>query len=242
MSPTSIPPSFPHPCGHSFWDRLCADTDNRDGGAQQSQSAQPAACSLQRVWAMHTTITADSKQDSKGGRCVQRSIRYPKQKCRVNSRLFFLFKGNRKSKSLLRSSSASYSSTGLTPMRRAPGFSRCPQPSAGDSNFLFQVGQRMQSSSQLGKAGVASFTCTAREELGGLLPLDRTWTPLPASIVHTSCPVHAFKDRDYSEKTPTQTTKTALLPRRKGQRGGLQQHKPHPVSINQTTQRRAALA
>lgn len=63
--------------------------------------------------------------------------------------------------------------------------------------------QKDVGSSQLGRAGVASFTCTAREELGGLPLRDRTRNPLPAPIAHTSRPIHAFKGRDCSKK-PTQ--------------------------------------
>lgn len=39
---------------------------------------------------------------------------------------------------------ASCCSTGLTSMRKAPAFSSCPQPPAGNSNLLLQVGLRVQ--------------------------------------------------------------------------------------------------
>lgn len=131
-------------------------------------------------------------------------------------------------------------------MRKVAGFSRRPQPPAWNSNLLFQVGQRMQrdvGSSQLGRARVASSTCTAREEPEGLLLQGRTRNPLPAPIARASCPIHTFKGRDCSKKTHTNSSeepKTAPLPRKKGQRGGLQHHKPHPVRINQTTKRRSS--
>lgn len=64
--------------------------------------------------------------------------------------------------------------------------------------------QRDAGSSQLGRARVASSTCTAREEPEGLLLQGRTRNPLPAPIVRASCPIHTFKGRDCSKKT-TQT-------------------------------------
>lgn len=61
--------------------------------------------------------------------------------------------------------------------------------------------QRDVGCSQLGRAGVASFICTAREELGGVPLQDRTRNPLPTPIAHRSCPVHAFKGRGCSKKS-----------------------------------------
>lgn len=125
---------------------------------------------------------------------------------------FFLFKGNLTSKRLLRSSLASCSSIALAPMRKAPGFSRCPQPPAGDSHLLFQVGQGMQR--DVGsRAGVASFTHTAKELGEG----SRCGRGQGMHSLHPS-------------------------PEGRGQRGGLQQHKHHPMSINQTTKSSPGLA
>lgn len=74
---------------------------------------------------------------------------------------------------------ASCCSTVLTSMRKAAALGRCPQPPAGNSNLLLQVGPRMQDvcSRQMGTAGVVSFTCTARKEPRGLLLWDRTRNP-----------------------------------------------------------------
>lgn len=64
---------------------------------------------------------------------------------------------------------------------------------------------------------VVSFTCTAREELGGFPLRNRTRNLLPAPITHASCPVHTLKSKDCKSNPEKQSVEpNSSAPQKEG--------------------------